>query len=41
MDYQGQKHIYVVAETTGHTQFMSHYLSLGIELSLQVFILNV
>jgi len=39
MGYEGQKHIYVVAET-GNTQFMAHYLSI-IELSLQVFILNV
>jgi len=41
MGYQGQNHIYVVVETTGHTQFMAQYLSLSIELGLQVFILNV
>jgi len=41
MGYQGQHNIYVVAGTTGHTQFMAHCLSLSIQLSLQVFILNV
>jgi hypothetical protein len=41
MGYQGQQHIYVVAETTGPTKFMAHYLSLSKELSLQVSVLNV
>lgn len=34
------KNIYVVTETTGHAEFMAHYLHLSIELSLKVLKLN-